>query len=105
MTFENHTFYNCKITLSDQKEYLVNANWVHNQGLDKWQGWQCNAGYDRILIASDLTVYSGECNNDVLGNLATSWDLLDRPTTCNKITCTGCTDDLIISKQLTKVKE
>lgn len=99
MIFENHHFYNCKITLSDSTEYLVEGNWIHNNGLDNWQGWECDAGHNRISINPDLSVYGGQCENDRLGNLQTSWDILQYPTTCKRSTCTGCTDDLIIKKR------
>lgn len=99
MTFDNQKFYNCKITLSNNDTYLVNANWIHNENLDYWSGWECSAGHDRIAVDFDFTVYGGECKNDTLGNIETGWDLLAAPTICNRTTCMGCTDDLIISKR------
>jgi len=38
------------------------------------------------------------CNNDLLGNLDTDWQLLNHPTMCKFDYCTGCTDDLIVKK-------
>lgn len=99
MKFENHTHYNCKITLNTNEVYLINANWIHNESMDNWQTWECSAGQTRILIEIDLTVYSGECLNDNLGNLATGWELFNNPTVCKQNRCTGCTDDLIVFKK------
>lgn len=96
--FENHQFYNCKITLDNGKEYLISANWMHNNNLDHWEGWSCSIGYKRISINENLDVYSGQCQNDFLGNLLTEWHLLEQPTICMKKRCTGCTDDLLTEK-------
>ncbi len=95
---QNHKFYNCKIELVDGSSHLIDANWLHNNDLDQWKGWQCNAGYNRLHIEADLSVYSGACMNDYLGKLNEEWSLLPGPTTCTKDRCTGATDDLLINK-------
>ena len=96
--FENHSNYNCKIILESGKEYLVYANWIHNQNLDHWVGWKCNAGHTRFNIDKNFDIWSGECKNDYLGNLLTSWNI-QTDTVCKQQTCTGCTDDLLTKKQ------
>lgn len=98
MKFSDHKYYNCRIYLDDQTEFLVEANWLHNNNLDHWQGWQCNAGTDRIYIDPLGDVYSAECKNDYLGHIDQDWDL-QQPTQCKQTTCTGCTDDLLVAKQ------
>ena len=98
MKFENHQYHNCEITLSNGEKYFIAANWMHNNHLDHWQGWNCDAGFRRLYVDKDFDVYSGECHNDYLGNLKTQWAPLDQPTTCKQQRCTGCTDDLLISK-------
>ena len=102
MKFENHRYYNCEITLDDNTKYQIEANWLHNQQLDTWQGWLCDAGHRRLMIDADLTVYGGECLNDKLGNILTGWSLLDSPTICQLSRCTGCTDDLLQKKEIKK---
>lgn len=99
MTFSNHTHYNCEIILSDNTKYRVEANWLHNEHLDNWRTWECNAGHKRLMIDSDLTVYSGECLNDNLGNITTGWIPLTKSTICKQTRCTGCTDDLLQYKR------
>lgn len=99
MKFKNHEYYNCEITLLDNTKYRVDANWLHNEQLDSWQGWACSAGQHRLMIDENFNVYSGECLNDNLGNLFAEWQLLDKPTTCQQLRCTGCTDDLLQSKR------
>lgn len=95
--FENHENYNCNITLDSGDEYKVYANWIHNQGLDCWQGWHCDAGHTRFYIDKNFDIWSGECKNDYLGNATSNWNL-KTDTICNRVTCTGCTDDLLTHK-------
>ena len=94
--FSDHVNYNCQVTLSDGSEYKVFANWMHNEGLDKWEGWKCGVGSTRLFIDHALNVYSGECMNDHLG---TAGDFVTKEDSiCKYAQCRGCTDDLITSK-------
>ena len=99
MQLSNQKFYNCEVITESGDKFLVDGNWLHNNNIDCWLDWKCNAGSDRIYITADLDIYSGQCKNDYLGNLLTNWDLLENPTVCKKQTCTGCTDDLILRKE------
>jgi len=96
---ENHENYNCKVTTESGEEYLVYANWLHNNNLDNWKGWSCEAGATRISIDQKLNVYSGECKNDYLGSAIGEFTLLEH-TICKQERCTGCTDDLMVAKNL-----
>lgn len=98
MKFENHQFYNCTIILDDNQRYNVDANWLHNEQLDNWKNWNCDAGHSRIFIDSDLAVYSGECCNDYLGNLQVAWDILPTASICKRDRCSSCADDLLVKK-------
>lgn len=95
---ENHKFYNCNVDFDDGSNYLLDANWLHNNNMDFWKDWYCNAGSDRLYIAPDSSVYGGECMNDYLGNLNTEWSILLESTRCKRDRCSGCTDDLITKK-------
>ncbi len=95
--FENHTNYNCKITTDDGQEYYVFSHWLHNNDLDHWKGWSCDAGYSRLHIDKNLEVWSGVCYNDYLGK-ATDNFYTNKRTVCRRETCTPCTDDLVIGK-------
>lgn len=87
------------INLSNGEEFLVYANWVHNQNIDDFKDWYCEAGITRLVIDSSGDVFSGECENSYLGNLNTDWNLLNRSdAVCKRSRCTGCTDDLIVKK-------
>ena len=97
LQFENHPNYNCEITTDSGETFRVYANWLHNEKLDQWKGWHCQAGTTRMLIDKNFNLYSGECKNDHLGNALTEFDLLNG-TICQRNTCTGCTDDLMVDK-------
>jgi len=99
LQFEDHQYYNCEITTTSGNKYRVNANWIHNESLDNWQGWQCAAGQHRLFMDESFNMYSGECLNDALGNAITGWTLFDKPTVCKQNRCTGCTDDIIQHKK------
>ena len=98
MNFENHKNYNCKILLNNDEEYVIYANWMHNNQLDNWKGWACEAGAARIFIDKNLNVWSGECKNDLLGSIDNGWNLYQSHSLCKRDRCTGCTDDLIVKK-------
>ena len=95
--FENHKNYNCKITTDAGREYFVYADWIHNNNLDSWQGWNCSAGQTRFYIDKNFDVWSGECKNNFLGNALGEWNP-KHDTICERPTCTGCTSDLIVEK-------
>ena len=93
----NHENYNCRAITESGEEFLIYANWLHNNQLDSWRGWQCGAGATRLMIDKNFDIYSGECKNDYLGNALTDFQLLEH-TICKQDRCTGCTDDLIVAK-------
>lgn len=95
----DHPNYNCQITFSDGSQRRVYANWLHNQGLDYWQGWTCLSGSRRLYIDKDLGVWNGECRNQLLGSIDQGWQLIEH-TQCQQPTCTGCTDDLMVAKHI-----
>lgn len=98
MKFENHPNYNCEITTESGKTYLVYANWLHNEKLDTWQEWQCEAGSTRLYVDKNLNVWNGECKNDDLGHALNGFEIL-KHTICKRNRCTGCTDDLTVTKR------
>ena len=95
--FENHKNYNCRITLDSGEEYLIYANQLHNEKLNNWKGWSCEAGATRLLIDKNFDLYSGECKNDYLGNALEPFEI-KTSTICVRDRCTGCTDDLVVAK-------
>lgn len=98
MKFENHPNYNCEIVTDTGNTYRVFSDWLHNEQLDHWQGWECAAGASRLYIDKNFNVWSGECRNDNLGNALTGFEVLEK-TVCQRLSCTSCTDDLVVAKK------
>ena len=94
----DHKNYNCEIFFEDGTSSKVFADWLHNEKLDCWKGWSCDAGITRIVIEENFDVYSGRCHNDYLGNLNSEWDLLEEAI-CKKERCSAVTDDLMVEKK------
>ena len=94
----NDPNYNSKITFDDDTTALIYASRLHNEQLDYWLGWQCDAGVNYIYIYNN-EVYGGECRNDRLGILDQDWELIDNYTICKLNRCIGCTTDLMQKKQ------
>lgn len=99
MTYQNHTNHNCKITLDTGETYQVYSQWLSNEKLYNWKGWQCNAGVTRLYITANEEVYSAVCEHDYLGNMQSGWEMPDTHTVCKRDTCFPNTDDLLTFKQ------
>ena len=93
----DHKNYNCEIFFDDGSSAKIFANWLHNNNLNYWKGWKCDAGVTRINIDHNFDVYSGVCLNDSLGNVFTDFDILEK-NVCKRDRCIGCTDDLLVEK-------
>lgn len=94
-------YYNVELEYDDHTTVKTYATRLKFLGFDKFNGWQCSAGSKRISIASDTSVYSGECNNSFLGKLQdNSFQLLSGPSQCLRAVCTGNPDDLMIDKHI-----
>lgn len=98
ITLKDHSNYNCIITTDTGDVHRVYANWLHNNDLDHWKGWSCDAGNTRFYIDKNFDIWSGLCQNDYLGNALTEWSTKSN-TICQQNTCNGCTDDLITKKE------
>ena len=95
---QDHENYNCIITSDSGQQRRVYANWIHNNELDHWKGWRCDAGATRFYIDNNFDVWSAECKNNFLGNALTGWQT-KTDTVCQREICTsGCTDDLSVKK-------
>lgn len=95
---ENHKNYNCIVTTDTEEQFHLYANWLHNNDCNYFQGWECEAGITRLHIDKNLNVFSGECKNNFLGDIENFSPL--ETNICARERCTGCTDDLIVAKQM-----
>jgi len=92
-------YYNVNVDYKDGSTIKTYATRLNFLGLNNFKNWDCYAGLRRISIASDTTVYSAECYNQILGKLSdNSFRLLDAPSKCLQDKCTGNPDDIMINK-------
>jgi hypothetical protein len=95
--FTDHENYNGIVEFDDGRTLHVYGNWLHNQNLDHWKDWICDAGSTRLYIDKHLDVYNGRCQTLKLGSALTGFELVDH-TRCPREVCVNCTDDLIVTK-------
>jgi hypothetical protein len=89
---------NAIVTYDDGHEVTVYASSIVNNNVNLFEGWSCEAGVSRIFVLPDLTVWSGECQNDYLGSLTDDFNLFIKPTVCKQKLCLNNPDDLAIKK-------
>lgn len=91
--------YNTIVYYDDGDAVQIHGQKLDNLGLNNFQDWQCDAGFNRIIIMPDTSVYSAECENDAMGKLSdNSFQLFTHPTTCKRVRCTGNPDDIMVQK-------
>ena len=95
--FENHSDYDCQITLQSGEKYSILCNEVSNRHLGLFKDWMCVAGSKRLFVDQYFNIFSCEGRNNKLGNLLMDWKPLTEPVACRKDFC-FCTDDLQIDK-------
>ena len=96
---KNDENYNCTVFYDDGETSKIFSTALNANNLDNFKNWQCEAGFSRIYIHADGSVWSSECNNDYLGSLVDqSFALLTNPTTCQLNNCVTSADELMLKK-------
>lgn len=91
--------YNAQIKYEDGKTVNIYSAKLYLLNLHDFEGWQCHAGSHRIFILPNTSVWSGECQNDILGRLDDlSFQIKTAPVICRQKTCTNNPDDVMIEK-------
>jgi hypothetical protein len=90
---------NAIVTTSTGDSVAIFADQLIDKRLNFFNGWSCNAGSERIYIEKDFTVFSGQCKNNMLGNLFDeNFKILNHPVICKQNSCT-CTGDIYTTKK------
>lgn len=83
-------------------EYLFDqAERFNAFGFNKFQGWNCNSGYQSVIIRSNEVKRSYSCHDQPLGTLTGGFELFKEPTKCITPSCVSSADSKI-PKQLWK---
>jgi organic radical activating enzyme len=77
-------------------EYLFDqAERFNAFGFNKFKGWQCNAGFQSVIIRGDQIKRSYSCHDVPLGNVLTGFKLFEDPQLCSTPTCVSSADSKI----------
>jgi MoaA/NifB/PqqE/SkfB family radical SAM enzyme len=98
VTFENYRG-KMKRVFPDGTGKSVSVHQFISRETNNWQGWNCYAGVEQIIVDMDGSVYRGWCK--VGGSIGKIWDqqlqLYDNPVICDKDFC-HCNFDIMSTK-------
>ncbi len=79
-----------------EKEYLFDqAERFNAFEFNKFQGWNCNSGYQSVIIRGDEVKRSYSCHDQILGTLTKGFKLLNSPKICITPSCVSSADSKI----------
>jgi hypothetical protein len=87
-----------QIELYDNKQNVYRfdqAERFNAYGFNKFQGWQCNSGYQSVIIRGNEVKRSYSCKDELLGTLENGFNLFKAPKICITNTCISSADSKI----------
>lgn len=93
---QGEEYYQIALYDNDGNEYLFDqAERFNAYGFNKFQGWNCNAGYQSVIIRSNEVKRSYSCHDQILGTLTDGFTLFDSPRPCITPSCVSSADSKI----------
>lgn len=93
---EETNLYQISLFDDQNNEYLFDqAERFNAFGFNKFQGWDCNSGYQSVIIRSNEVKRSYSCHDTVLGTLSEGFELFSQPKTCITPSCVSSADSKI----------
>lgn len=84
---------------ANNKEYLFDqAERFNAFGFNKFQNWDCNSGFQSVIIRSNEVKRSYSCHDASLGTLTEGFVLFDKPHKCITPNCVSSADSKIPKK-------
>lgn len=97
---EDENLYQISLYDADDKEYLFDqAERFNAFGFNKFQGWNCNSGYQSVIIKSNEVKRAYSCHDQSLGTLTEGFLLFDSPKPCITPSCISSADSKIPKKK------
>jgi hypothetical protein len=97
---EDENLYQIALYDKDNKEYLFDqAERFNAFGFNKFQGWNCNSGYQSVIIKSNEVKRAYSCHDQPLGTLTEGFSLFDNPKLCVTPSCISSADSKIPKKK------
>lgn len=75
--------------------YIDQAERLNSFGFNSFTGWNCNSGYQSIVIRENEVKRSYSCHDKILGTLTEGFQLFDSPVPCITPTCMSSADSKI----------
>jgi organic radical activating enzyme len=75
--------------------YVDQAERFNAFGFNKFSGWQCNSGYQGIVIRQNEVKRSYSCHDKILGTLTEGFEIFSEPRVCTTPSCMSSADSKI----------
>jgi hypothetical protein len=69
-------------------------------GFNKFQGWECNAGYQGIIIRDTEVRRSHSCHDDLLGTTTGGFEIFKQPKPCITPSCMSSADSKLPKRKI-----
>ena len=93
---QGEELYQIRLWDSKDTEYLFDqAERFNAFGFNKFQGWNCNSGFQSVIIKENEVKRSYSCHDLPLGTLTDGFKLFDRPQTCRTPSCVSSADSKV----------
>ena len=78
--------------INGNKYYIDQAERFNAFGFNKFKGWNCNSGYQGIVIRENEVKRSYSCHDEALGTLDSGFCIFDQPRICITPSCVSSAD-------------
>jgi len=87
--------YQIRLTDGDSNYYIDQAERFNAFGFNKFKDWNCNAGYQGVIIRGNEVKRSYSCHDNILGTLEAGFTLFTEPKKCTTPSCVSSADSKI----------
>lgn len=93
---QKQDFYQIALYDVNDQEYLFDqAERFNAFGFNKFEGWNCNSGYQSVIIKGDEVKRSYSCHDERLGTIGKGFELFRETRKCITPTCVSSADSKI----------
>lgn len=95
-TIEGESYYQIALYDEQKTEYLFDqAERFNAYGFNQFRGWQCNAGYQSVIIRGNEVKRSYSCHDSPLGTITDGFELFKISQPCVTPSCVSSADSKI----------
>lgn len=91
----NEEIYQVRLTDGNQDYFLDQAERFNAFGFNRFKDWNCNAGYQSVIIRGEEVKRAYSCKEESLGSIISGFNLLTEPKACVTETCVSSADSKI----------